>query len=301
VELGVLILLHTWGQLMNRHVHAHSLVSGGGLSLDGQQFIQFPTGEFLRLEDLAREFRDLLLKRLDSLYRRDQLVLQGDWRQLECGQGWQEFLEPLRTIDWVVFSRGVWDRRAEVGQRREVSRAVEYLAHYANRVAMSNSRLWSIDEEEVVFRYRDHRDGGTWRTTSLSGVEFIERFLWHVLPQGLRRIRRFGWWGNAVRTDKLAVLRKLLRLRPADPADKALPVPPEEAPEEIPEELDQELVRLEVEGRAPHKCRVCGGQLVLLYPTRRPTVAELMRMPPNMEPWVETGPVQLHLPISAFL
>ena len=110
---------------------------------------------------VAREFRDLLLKRLDSLYRRGHLVLQGDWRQLDWGNGWQAFLAPLRTIDWVVFSRGVWDRREEAGQRGEVSRAVEYLARYANRVAMSNSRLLAIEGQEVVFRYRDHHDGGT--------------------------------------------------------------------------------------------------------------------------------------------
>ena len=111
VELGVLILLHTWGQLMNQHVHGHGLVSGGGLWLHGERFIQFPSGTFLSLADLAREFRDLFLQRLDALHRRDKLVLAGDWRQLDWGSGWQEFLEPLRAIDWVVFSRGVWDRQ----------------------------------------------------------------------------------------------------------------------------------------------------------------------------------------------
>src|SRR5690606_1630560 len=107
----------------------------------------------------------------------------------DCGHGWQDFLDSLRTIDWVVFSRGVWDRREETGQRGEVARAVEYLARYAHRVAMSNSRLVAIQGEEVLFRYRDHRAGGVWRTTSLPGVEFLARFLWHVLPKGLRRIR----------------------------------------------------------------------------------------------------------------
>ncbi len=301
VELGVLILLHTWGQLMNRHVHAHSLVSGGGLSLDGARFIQFPSGEFLSLEKIAQEFRDLFLKRLESLYRRGQLVLQGDWRQMDWGNGWREFLEPLREIDWVVFSRGVWDRRAEVGQRGEVSRAVEYLAHYANRVAMSNSRLLAIEGDEVLFRYRDHRAGGTWRTKALLGVEFIERFLRHVLPQGLRRIRRFGWWGNAVRTEKLALLRRLLGVPPAEPAEPADTAPPTQWEGEAEATPDQELARLETEQRAPHKCRDCDGQLVLLHQTERPTVADLLRMPPSMEPLVETGPLQLQLPISAFL
>ena len=105
---------------------------------------------------------------VDALHRRGKLVLQGDWRELDCAHGWQDFLDSLRTIDWVVFSRGVWDRREEAGQRGEVARAVEYLARYAHRVAMSNSRLVAIQGEEVLFRYRDHRAGGVWRTTSLT-------------------------------------------------------------------------------------------------------------------------------------
>lgn len=298
VELGVLILLHSWGQLMNQHVHGHSFVSGGGLSLDGERFIQLPSGGFLSLDDLAREFRDLFLQRLESLYRRGELVLQGDWRRLDWGHGWQEFLEPLRTIDWVVFSRGVWDRREEGGKPGEMARAVEYLARYANRIAMSNSRLVAIEGPDVVFRYRDHRDGGTWRTTALPGVEFLERFLWHLVPRGLRRIRRFGWWGNAVRTEKLALLRRLLNVPPPEPSDAAPPTQWEGEAEEPP---DPELRRLEEEQGTPRKCRACGGKMELAYQTGRPTVAELMRMPPSMELLVETGPLQLHLPISAFL
>ena len=146
------------------------------------------------------------------------------------------------------------------GQRGEVARAVEYLARYANRIAMSNSRLVAIEGQEVVFRYRDHRDGGTWRTTSLPGVEFLERFLWHLVPRGLRRIRRFGWWGNAVRTEKLALLRRLLGVPPAEPSDAAPPTQWEGEAEESP---DPELRRLEEEQGTPRKCRVCGGKMEL--------------------------------------
>ena len=104
-----------------------------------------------------------------------------------------------------------------------------------------------------------------------------------------------------MRTEKLTLLRRLLGAwpaEPAEPADAAPPASPEEMPEETP---DEELLRLEAEQRAPRKCRVCGGKLELLYQTGRPTVAELLRMPPSMELLVETSPVQLHLPISAFL
>jgi hypothetical protein len=152
------------------------------------------------------------------------------------------------------------------------------LAHHAYRVALSNRRRVAITGENVVFQYRDPRD------------------------RGLRRIRRFGWWGNAVRTEKLALLRRLLDVPPAAPDDAALPTHGEADAEQLPEEPpDQELAHLEAEQRAPHKCRACGGKLVLLYQTERPTVADLLRMPPTMEILVETGPLQLHLPLSAFL
>jgi len=179
-----------------------------------------------------------------------------------------------------------------------VARAVEYLARYANRIAMSNHRLVAIEGQEVLFRYRNHRAGGLWQTTSLPGVEFLERFLWHLVPQGLRRIRRFGWWGNAVRTEKLALLRRLFGVPPPDPADAA---PRTQWEGDAVEPPDPELRRLEEEQGTPRKCRACGGTMELTYQTPRPTVAELMRMPPSMEMLVETGPLQLHLPISAFL
>ncbi|MHB9081969.1 MAG: IS91 family transposase [Pirellulaceae bacterium] len=126
-ELAVLILLHTWGQLMNRHVHGHCLVSGGGLWLHGERFIQLKSGAFLSLDKLACVLRERYLKKLDSLYRRGELVLEGDWRQLERGQAWQQWLEPLRHMDWVVFIRSVWDRREKEGKKSELAKAIEYL------------------------------------------------------------------------------------------------------------------------------------------------------------------------------
>ena len=112
------------------------------------------------------------------------------------------------------------------------------------------------------------------------------------------RIRRFGWWGNAVRTEKLTLLRSLLGVPPAEPADAA---PPTQWEGEADQSPDPELLRLEAEQGTPRKCRACGGKMELTYQTPRPTVADLMRMPPSMELLVETGPLQLHLPVSAFL
>ncbi len=129
-------------------------------------------------------------------------------------------------------------------------------------------------------------------------MAFIERFLRHLLPKGFRHIRRSGFWGNRVRTEKLTLLRRLVGVRPPEPVDET---PPTQREEKSEEPLDLEPLRLEAEQGTPRKCRDCGGKMVETYQTPRPTVAELMRMPPSMEVVVETGPLQLHLPLSAFL
>ena len=92
--------------------------------------------------------------------------------------------------------RSVWDRTGPE-DADAAARTVEYLARYANRVAISNSRLMAIEGGQVLFRYKDYRDGDQWKTKGLPGVEFIRRFLLHVLPQRFRHIRRFGFWARA--------------------------------------------------------------------------------------------------------
>ena len=173
----------------------------------------------------------------------------------------------------------------------------EYLVRYANRVAMSNSRLVSIEGQEVVFRYRDHHDGGTWRTTSLPGVEFLGTFSVASGPPGPAAhppLRLVGQCGADREADAAAPA-------PGRPASRVGGRGAADAAEETEEPPDPELRRLEEEQGTPRKCRTCGGKMELIYQTPRPTVPELLRMPPSMELLVETGPLQLHLPISAFV
>ncbi len=107
--------------------------------------------------------------------------------------------------------------------------------------------------------------------------------------------------GNRVRTEKLTLLRRLLGVQPPESVESVDEAPPTQREEESEEPLDLEFLRLEAEQGTPRQCRGCGGNMVETYQTPRPTVAELMRMPPNMELPVESGPVQLQLPLSAFL
>jgi hypothetical protein len=184
----------------------------------------------------------------------------------------------------------VWDRTGPE-DADAAARTVEYLARYANRVAISNSRLIAIQGDEVLFRYKDYRDGDQWKTKALPGVEFIRRFLLHVLPLRFRHIRRFGFMGPRVAAQKLELIRSLLGVKNQAPADAS------SGELEAKENADQTAAE-----DAPRRCRQCKeGQLVLVAEVPRPTVAELMQMHPSMEPLALSGPLQLCLPLSAFL
>lgn len=105
----------------------------------------------------------------------------GPWRRIEAPRGLRRLAGGLSEIDWVIRLRSVWDRSGPE-DRQAANKTVAYLARYANRVAISNSRLIAIEGDQVLFSYKDYRDGGQWKTAEVHGVEFIGRFLQHVLP-----------------------------------------------------------------------------------------------------------------------
>ena len=153
----------------------------------------------------------------------------------------------------MIRRRSVWDRTG-AEDTDAAARTVEYLARCANRVAISNSRLVAIEGGQVLFRYKDYKDGDQWKTASLPGVEFIGRFLLHVLPQRFRHIRRFGFLGPRVAAQKLERIRGLLGVKKPGPADG--PSGQNEAQEDADQTAAQE---------APRRCRQCNrGELVLV-------------------------------------
>jgi hypothetical protein len=297
--MALLALLHTWGQLVNPHLHSHTMVPAGGLSLDGTRWVSLPEGTFLPLDQLRRLYRDAFLGGLEKAYRRGALVFPDEWRAIESEANFKQWLAPLREINWVVRQRSVWDRRGS-GDVEAAAKTVDYLSRYANRVAISNGRLVAIEGEEVLFRYKDYKDGDQWKTKRMPGVEFIGRFLQHVLPKGLRHIRRFGFMGPRVHSEKLNHIRELMGIAARKEAQPPVPAMDDSRGDaDVEEDLQDEAQ--EPDQPAPRRCRQCGGQFVLVAQTPRPTVAELMQMPPTMEPTARGGEVQLHLPLSAFL
>ena len=202
-RVGLTLVLHTWGSAMTHHPHVHGIVPGGGLSLDGEQWIHCRPGFFLAVRVLSRLFRRLFLERLNQAYRTGDLKFFGEHRLLANAKFFDDWVKPLRKIEWVVYAK-----RPFAGPKAVLS----YLSRYTHRVAIANSRLLKFNDQGVTFKWKDYRRKQRFRHTSmtLSTDEFIRRFLIHVLPGGFHRIRHYGLLANSGRRDNLKRARERL-------------------------------------------------------------------------------------------
>lgn len=213
-RIGFFSILHSWGQNLLFHPHIHCVVTGGGLAPEGDRWIPSRPAFFLPVRVLSRLFRRLFL---DTLARRfEHLHFHGELAPLACPSAFAQWLAPLRTQEWVVYCQPPFGSPQQV---------IEYLGRYTHRVALSNQRLLAIDEDSVTFQHKDYRSSQPqfWRPMTLSGEEFIRRFLLHVLPDGFQRIRYYGLLANRFRAKRLAQCRALL----LGPRPDLLPAPPQ--------------------------------------------------------------------------
>jgi hypothetical protein len=200
-EVGFLAVLHTWGQTLRHHPHLHCVVPGGGLSRDGQRWVSCRQGFFLPVNLLARLFRRLFLAALDRAFDHHQLTFHGTLSHLCHPRHFNSLLALLRSKEWVVYAKPPFGGPAQV---------LAYLGRYTHRVAISNHRLLALHDGNVTFSWKDYAGGNQQRPMTLPADEFIRRFLLHVLPRGLQRLRQFGLLANRQRHHKLALCRKLL-------------------------------------------------------------------------------------------
>jgi hypothetical protein len=201
-EIGFLSILHTWGQTLQRHPHVHCVVPGGGLSADRARWIHSPPHFFLPVRVLSRVFRGKFVAGLRQAFVRNQLVFHGECEPLANKAAFAAFLRTLFREEWVVYSK------APFGGSKHV---FQYLARYMHRVAISNHRLLSVDDNHVTFRWKDYAHHSKSRVMTLTLEEFLRRFLQHVLPKGFPRIRYFGWLANRCRGRLLPALPNFAR------------------------------------------------------------------------------------------
>ena len=212
-EIGVLSILHTWGQTLVRHPHVHCVVPAGGLSPDHTRWIspQY-AGFFLPVKVLSRVFRGKFVEALRRAYDRDELDLAGGSEHLHDRAAWHAFVDALFESDWIVYAKPAFGGAVAV---------LRYLGRYTHRVAISNHRLLAFDGEHVTFSYKDYAHGDARRTMTLTAMEFLRRFVQHVLPRGFVRIRQSGFLANASRAARVALARTLLATSASAPATLA--------------------------------------------------------------------------------
>jgi len=195
-QLGCLTILHTWGQNLSLHPHVHCVVPGGGLSLDGQRWISLRNAEYLLpIEVLRRRFRSLLSEALRTAAR------AGELARLPRN------VPPYLTIEGAAAQQWIAYVKAPFGGPEHV---LEYLSRYTHRVAISNHRILSFSDHKVTFRWRDYSDGDRSKVSTIDVIEFLRRFLLHVLPDRFVRIRYFGFMANGKRKHTIGFLRTLI-------------------------------------------------------------------------------------------
>ena len=211
-QIGVVALLHTWGQTLQHHPHVHCIVSGGGLAVDGRgrreqpaRWLSCPPGFFLPEKVLSAVYRGKFLALVRAAADAGRLRYHGKLAALAEPAALRTFLQPLYDKPWVV------DCGAAAFAGPEV--VLKYLARYTHRVAISNSRLVAMVDGQVTFRYKDYAHGGQQRHMTLPAVEFLRRFFQHVLPKGFVKVRHYGLLANGQRAKKLSVCRALLALQ----------------------------------------------------------------------------------------
>jgi hypothetical protein len=207
-QIGFFAVLHTWGSNLLHHPHLHCVVSGGGLSADGSQWICCRNGFFLSVRVLSRLFRRLFLEQLCNAFDAGNLEFFSALESLRNPSAFRNYLAPLREVEWVIYAKRPFAGPEQV---------LDYVGRYTHRVAISNNRLLDIAEGKVSFCYKDYRHEAQQKTMTLQAEEFIRRFLLHVLPEGFQRIRYYGFLANRYRQQKLARCRDLLGTSQPEP------------------------------------------------------------------------------------
>jgi hypothetical protein len=193
-EIGFTSILHTWGQNLMFHPHVHMIVPGGGLTADGK-WKDSGKKFFIPVKVMAKMFRGKFLHGLSEMRRK---LIEPE----NCGD-WQSLLNALYAKEWYVYCKRPF---------KTCNSVLQYLGRYTHRIAISNHRIINIQNNEVLFKWRDYKDKSKEKVMTLTADEFIRRFLLHVLPPGFMKIRHYGFLASFVKAKKLGFCRELLNV-----------------------------------------------------------------------------------------
>jgi hypothetical protein len=243
-KIGVISILHTWGQNLLLHPHIHCAIPAGRISSDHRRWIHPRYPFFLPVKVLSRVFRGKFLAALKRLYRSKKLHCAGPAAALADPAQFAKLIRRLHRHDWMVYAKPAFGGPLQV---------LRYLGRYTHRVAISNHRLLAFAQERVTFRWKDYAHGGKQGKMTLAATEFLRRFFLHVLPKGFVRIRHFGFLANCLRVSSLALCQQLLS-------------------SSSPERAEAETCQIPSESSSLWHCPRCGAAMIVI---QRFTAAEL--------------------------
>ena len=199
-KVGYICVLHTWGSEMNYHPHIHVILLGGGLTAKNQWRDK---GEefFLPVRVMSKLFRGKYLHELKTLWEEEKLQFHESSEQYRNRYTFKELLNLCYEKDWVPHCKKTFNGAQSV---------INYLGKYTHRIAISNHRIIRMDEDTVTYYVKDYREAGKWKEFTISGIEFIRRFLMHVPPKRFVRIRHYGLLCTRTKTRQLTLCRNLL-------------------------------------------------------------------------------------------
>jgi hypothetical protein len=202
-QIGFIAVLHTWSQLLLDHFHLHCLIPAGVLSLDKRKWkpARKKKKYLFKITSLAKEFKKRYLVKLQKAYDKGELIFPGKTERFGTRQCFERLLKEAGKKRWVAYTK-----RPFVGPEQ----VLEYLGRYTHRVAITNNRIKTVDNGKVTFTYRDRRNNDEVKEMPLDAVEFIRRFLLHVLPNGFMKIRYFGFLSHTKKKECIPLLRKLI-------------------------------------------------------------------------------------------
>ena len=199
-NVGYICILHTWGSEMNFHPHIHTILLGGGLTFKNE-WKDNGTEFFLPIRVISRVFRGKYMDELKNLWNTNQLEFHGTAEKYRNHYTFKELLDSCYDAEWIPYCKKTFNGAQSV---------IDYLGKYTHRIAISNHRIIRMDDETVTFFVKDYRNKGEWKELTISGIEFIRRFLMHVPPKRFVRIRHYGLLCSRSKRKKLTLCRNLL-------------------------------------------------------------------------------------------
>jgi hypothetical protein len=221
-RLGFISVLHTWSQTLIDHFHLHCLIPAGALSFTKDRWIPAKDNYLFKITSLAKEFKKRYLQLLLKAYLKDQLIFTQKTAAVNSKQAFQQLINSVSKKKWIAYAK-----RPFAGPQQ----VLEYLGRYTHRVAISNNRIICIDNGRVTFTYKDRKNNDEIKKMTLDAREFIRRFLLHVLPKGLMKIRYFGFLAHTNKKKLIPLIKKLID-------------PNATLPEKINESVNEMMLRL---------------------------------------------------------